>query len=123
MLSSRQLAAMRATVLAAMPGTAVLYERTATRTALGGETVAWSAYGTCAYHSALPSTTSEVNEVTIAARQTNRQIWIVTLPHDTAISTACRVVDGARTFEVVAAPLADSYALQVRVFAVELGNV
>ena len=81
-----------------LDGTAVIQARTYSSDGGGGGTSTWSASGTVACH--ISPITADERE--IAERIAADAEWIVTLPAETSITTANRVVIASTTYNVEA---------------------
>lgn len=116
MLSTAQIAGMRATANAAMPDTAAISRVTRTSDGAGGYTEAWTTIATVACR--IASTGGA--EADVAAKLTATTTATVTLPALTDVAPADRLVVGSRTFEVLAVLSARSWEIARRILAVEL---
>jgi SPP1 family predicted phage head-tail adaptor len=116
-LTAGELAAMRAAQNAALPDTCVIRRVTLTPDSYGGHTEEWNDIATVACRVA-PSGHSPQEQV-IAERMSATSTWTLTLPADTDVTAADRLVVGARTFEV-AAVLARSFETARRVVCTEV---
>lgn len=117
MLSAEELAVIRGDVLELQPDTAQVQRRTLAPDGAGGHTESWSTVATVACRVA-PSGQSPQEQV-IAERLTATSIWTITLPAETDIQPADRLLVDARTFEVVGV-LARSEEIARRVVCVEV---
>jgi head-tail adaptor len=116
-VSSAELAAMRADLTASLPDTAVIQRRTLTPDGMGGQTEAWATVATVACRVA--PTANMPEEFTNGGRLVSTSWWRVTFPAGTDVRAADRVLALGRTFEVVAGG-ARSRELSRRVFAAEV---
>ncbi len=117
MLSATDLAAMRSTVDASLPDVAQVQRRTLTSDGAGGYTESWNTVATVACRVA-PSGQSPQERV-IAERLTATSVWTITLPAETDVRPADRLLVGTRTFEV-AGVLARSEEIARRVICTEV---
>lgn len=117
MLTADELAAMRATAEGVLPDTAQVQRRTLTPDGAGGHAESWNTVAIVACRIA-PSGQS-LQEQVIAERLTATSIWTITLPAETDVQPADRLLVDARTFEVVGV-LARSEEIARRVVCVEV---
>lgn len=117
MITPDELAAMRATQVETLPDTCQVRRKTLTSDGMGGQIENWETVTTVACRVA-PSGHSPQEQV-IAERMSATSTWTLTLPADTDVTAADRLVVGARTFEV-AAVLARSFETARRVVCTEV---
>ena len=117
MFSATEMAAMRATLNASLPDTCVVSRKTTTSDDAGGFTESWNTVITVACR--IAPTGRSPQERAIADRLTCVAVWTITLPANTDVTIADRLVIGARAFEV-AGVLARSYEVSRRVVCVEV---
>jgi head-tail adaptor len=117
MLSAADLAAMRATLTESLPDTAQVQRATRASDGMGGFTETWTTVATVPCRLA-PSDITPVEQV-VAERVTDRVLWTITLPAQTDVTAADRIVVGARVFEVVGVLSPRSHELCTRLVAVE----
>lgn len=118
MLTAAELAEMRSTQEEAMPGTCVISRKTLASDGMGGFTETWAAAGTVTGR-VWPATESGAERL-IADRITEADAWVITLPHGTDVVAKDRIVEGSRTFDVIA-PLPHDWITAKRVVCVEIG--
>jgi len=118
MLSSADIAAMRATLSASMPDNAQVQRALRTSDGAGGFAETWTTIATVPCRVA-PSGLTPTEQV-IAERVRSRAVWTLTLPAGTDVTTADRVIVGTRTYEVVGMLTPRSYELATRFVAVEV---
>lgn len=97
-VTTAELAAMRATLTETLPLTAVIQRVTRTSDGMGGGSAAWNAAGTAQCRVGPGGTQPE--EKLIADRLAGVTAWTVTLPAETDVAAADRIIVGSRTFEV-----------------------
>jgi len=109
---------MRATLVESLPETAQVQRATRVPDGAGGFTETWATVATVPCR--LAPSGNEPTERVVAERVTDRKLWTLTLPAQTALTAKDRVVVGARTFEVVGVLSPRSYELCTRLVAVEV---
>ena len=117
-LSAADLAAARATLVESLPEIAQVQQATRVPDGAGGFTETWTTVATVPCR--LAPSGNEPTERVVAERVTDRKLWTLTLPAQTALTAKDRVVVGARTFEVVGVLSPRSYELCTRLVAVEV---
>lgn len=117
MLSTADLAALRAEFNQSLPDTAQVQRVTRQSDGAGGSTETWTTIATVACRVS-PMGNLPV-ERAIADRLTGVQFWAVTLPAATDITAADRIVSGGRTFEVVGVLAPRTWELARRVVCTE----
>ena len=98
MLNTAQITALRAQQALALPDTVVIQRRTLASDGAGGPTETWAALATVAGR--LSADNRAAREAAAAGRLTTSTPYRVTLPAETAVASADRLVIGVRTFEV-----------------------
>lgn len=98
-------------------GTAIIQSATLTGDGQGGFATTWAASGTVDCRIAPVGSGAES---VIAGKLTSVAPWVVTLPHDTTITTANRLVIGSRTLEVNAVMAPQSWEVHRRVICSEV---
>lgn len=98
MLSTPELAAMRAQQALAMPDTVTIQRPARVDDGAGGQTETWSTVATVGGR--LSVETRQVREGQAGGKQTALAYYRVTLPAGTDVLARDRLVIGARTFEV-----------------------
>lgn len=123
MLTDYETAAMRAMQEEWLPGTAVIQTNVPASDGAGGFEASWSASGTvpCRVSYQAMGSGARGGEVELGAAIRDVAPWIVTLPYDTDVSTADRlVIAGGRVFEVVAVAASVTIQTAVRCACVEV---
>jgi SPP1 family predicted phage head-tail adaptor len=115
-ISTGDLAAMRGTLTASLPDTAVIKRDTQVSDSAGGYTVTTVDLATVACRVA-PSTGREQS---IAGRLDAVGTWTLTLPAGTDVTAADRIAVGARTFEVVLPLAPRSWEIGRRIVCLEI---
>jgi len=108
---------MRATLNASLPDSCQVSRKTTTSDGAGGQTESWGTVVTVACR--VSPTGQSPQERAIADRLSGVSVWTITLPANTDVTIADRLVIGARAFEV-AGVLARSYEVSRRVVCVEV---
>ena len=116
MLSSDELAAIRAEQVATMPDTCTVQSVTRTADGMGGFTEDWD--DSASYACRLSVTSGR--ELEIAARITNQRAVTITLPHGSAVTTGSRLVIGSQTYEIITVLTSGAWSTALRVLAVEV---
>lgn len=98
MLSSDELAAIRAEQVANMPDTCTVQNVTRTLTSSGGSTRDW--VDGASYPCRLSNRGLPQEYLQLAAVQ-GVQYWMVTLPHDAVVTREARLVIGGKTVSIV----------------------
>lgn len=117
MLSSDELAAIRAEQVATMPDTCVVQSVTRTADGMGGFTEDWddSASYACRLSSrGLPREYLEMSAITGA------HYWMVTLPHDAVVMREDRLVIGDRVLSIVGFASGGTWETAKRAVCVEV---
>lgn len=116
-VTTSQLAMMRAVAERALPGTAAIHRRTLTTDNVGGWADSYSSVGTVACRLAFQGTKTEPTLVDMEEGGTvkTEQRWIITLPYGTDIRETDRIVTGGSTFVVISGMETRSYELTRRV--------
>ena len=117
LLATAELDALRATVEAHLPDTAVIWRKTWTGDGQGGGTETWAAVGTAACRKSLPNS---AREVAMAGRLGEVATWVVSLAHDTDVTAKDRLVIGSSTLEVSGPSGDPSWNLGKRLLTVEV---
>jgi head-tail adaptor len=112
MLTASDLTAMRATLGASLPGTAIIQRSTQASDGMGGVTDAWAAVGTV---SARVSPSGMGLDDLVGGEAVNVTPWVVTVPHGTSVTDRDRLAVEGQTFEVVGVDSPRSYATAIRV--------
>jgi len=116
MLSAAQLSAMRSTLVASLPDTAVVKRDTLTPDGAGGWTTSEATVATVAGR----VSPSGGRESVVAGKLDAVTTWTITLPALTDVTAKDRIVVGSRTFEVAAVLDPRSWEIGRRVLAVEI---
>ncbi len=117
-LSALELSTMQAAATAFLgSGTAIVQTRADVSDSQGGFTTTWAASGTALCR---VSPAGQGREAVVAAKLTTISPWVVTLPVNTTVSAANRVVVGTRTFEVNAVMAPMSWEVTRRVICSEV---
>ena len=116
-LSALELSTIQAAGTAFLPGTAIVQTRTDVSDGQGGYTTTWAAAGT---YGCRIAPAGHGREKEIAAKLTSVAPWVVTLPHDTTVAVANRIVIGTRTLEVAAVMAPESWEVHRRVVCQEV---
>ncbi|WWT39947.1 head-tail adaptor [Microcystis phage Mae-JY09] len=119
MLSAADIAGMRDTLDASLPGTAVIHRATYASDNQGGSTATWAAVGT-AIARISPSTRQGVEPVSGGGLSAESD-WVGTLPDGTDITVRDRLVHGGLTYEVLDTDRARTWDLCVRVDLARVG--
>jgi head-tail adaptor len=117
-LSPAELAGMRSTLTASMPGTVVVMRSTQTSDGMGGVSDAWAAVGTV---TARVSPTGAGLDDIVGGEFTNITPWVVTVPHGSSVTDRDRIAYLGQTFEVMRTSTPRSYESCVRLECKEVG--
>jgi len=117
MLSSAEVASMRATQALAWPDTCTISRATVASDGMGGETSTWSTVATVACR--LGASGTRPNEGETSEQLRSMADFVFTLPTGTNVLSGDRIVMGARTFEVIK-PADHSWLTALRVQVVEV---
>jgi hypothetical protein len=117
LLSTSQIAAMRATLERSLPGTAVITSRAWQSDGGGGGTAGYAPSGTAACR--VSPAGQQPIETEIAAQVAGRALYMVTLPANTVITSDNRIEADGREFEVIK-PLSRDWEISLRVICVEI---
>lgn len=98
MLTASELSRMRSTAGAALPDSAVIQTQTVASDGGGGGTTIWTASGTVDCRIA----PAAMDEDELGGRVAGEADFIVTMPHDAAVTTNSRIVTTGGTFNVEA---------------------
>lgn len=119
-LSSGDLSRMRTQLETTLPDSGTISRRSTTDDGMGGQVETWNAVGTVSCRISpqdlnVGYETDQGGAVTTVAQR------VITLPHDTSIDAADRILSGGSTYEVKNIRAPRSYELSRRVNAVEVG--
>ena len=117
-LSALELASIQAAASGFLgAGTAVIWKASEVGDGQGGATTTWGASGTadCRVSASGMGTARDV-----AAKLTVISPWLVTLPHDTNITVADRIMIGTRTLDVQAVLAPETWEAHRRVLCSEV---
>jgi head-tail adaptor len=117
MLTAADLTAMRSTASASLVDVCLIKRVTLTSDGVGGYTSSWATAATVACRVAPARGPTELDLVNRAAAV---QGWTLTLPYNTDVRPADRLVVGSRTFEVIGRLAAETYETARRVVCVEI---
>ncbi len=116
MLTTTELAQMRADLLQMLPDTCVIYSATQAVDAQGAISKTWAASGTAACRLDAPRNVSQDGmQISGAALQAFRR-YTLTLPYDTTIVEGQRVVHGGETYTATNVDTDKSWPVSRRVF-------
>lgn len=115
LLSSSEIAAMRADLNWMLPDTALIERPTQVSDTSGGYTETWATVATVACRVAVPSGGEEV----IAGKLDAVGTWTITLPALTDVAAADRITVGTRVFQVALPLRPRSWELSRRVLVTE----
>lgn len=118
MLTADEITAMRATLDASLPGTAVISRATYASDSQGGSTATWAAAGTVIARIS-PSNRQGVEPIS-GGGLSSESDWVGTFPDGTDITTKDRVTFSGLTFEVVDTDRSRTWDLAVRVDLVKV---
>jgi len=118
MLSTAELAQLRATLDESLPDTAIIQRATRASDGMGGFDETWSNAGTVECR--VSPSGREPEERMIAERLGSVTLWTVTLPAETNVTAADRIAVDSRAFEVVAVLARRSYEISTRVVCREV---
>lgn len=119
MLTAAEITAMRDTIDASLPGTAVISRPTFASDGQGGSTATWAAVGTVIARVS-PSTRQGVEPIS-GGGLSREADWIGTVPDGTDITVRDRLVHGGVTYEVIDTDLTRTWDLCVRVDLARVG--
>lgn len=114
MLSASDIAAMRATIEAALPDTCTIQRATETSDGAGGRTKTWATLASGVKCRLAPDT-YRAEEREVAARLTAVTAWVITLPVGQDVAEKDRIVVGSSTYEVAGVSKHGAWELSVRV--------
>lgn len=123
LLAVAELAGVRADATAALPDTGAVWRATLTSDGRGGTGQAWAAVASGVLCRLAPGVGLAAGEGLTASRLGPDASWVVTLPHDTDVGLADRLVIGTRTFEVTFVASGRSELVSLRVACRELGDM
>lgn len=118
MLSAAELAAMRDIEELVMPSTGVIERYGLTSDGIGGFTEAWAAVGTVSCDLWPVNQREERERFRSGGQIISKSDWFVTVPFDTNITAADRIVVDGRSFEIVFVPSDRSWSTALRCEAV-----
>lgn len=117
MLTTSDIAGMRATLDLSLPGTAIIVRPSGSSDGMGGVTDAWAAAGTV---SARLSPSGSGSDQIAGGQVINEAPWTVTVPASTDVRTTDRITISGQTLEVVAITSPRSYETCLRAACVEV---
>lgn len=100
MLTTDDLTAIRADIVALLPDSCEIKRLTTDSDGMGGQTESWDTQATVSCRIAPAG--GGPQERTIANKLSSVSAWTITLPAETDVKTTDRLVVGSRAFEVVA---------------------
>lgn len=115
LLSDPDIAAMRSTLVESLPDTCVIQNSTFGDDSGGGGSQTWAAAGTVACRIAPLA----ADEQTRGDRVSEDSNWVITLPAETSIQNASRVIVNGGTYNVSAVRERGSWEISRRVEAVQ----
>lgn len=115
MLTASELSRMRSTAGAALPDSAVIQTQSVVSDGGGGGTTTWTASGTVDCRIAPAS----MDEDELGGRVASEADFIVTMPHDAAVTTDSRLIISGGTFNVEAV-LERSWEISTRLHVCEV---
>lgn len=102
MLSAAQLASMKVTQIAALPGTCTISGKTEATDSMGGRIETWASVATGVACRLSPMAAMGANvEATVMERFQGRSLWQLTIASTQAITNLQRVTVGSTVYEVV----------------------
>lgn len=116
MLTSSELAALRATLDASLPDSGTIYAKSWASDGEGGGTVSLTVAGTAACRVS-PISQSGI-EAALNGRLTTSTQHVITFSAETTVTTDDQVASGGETYEVVAVVAPRSWEISRRVYAV-----
>jgi len=118
MLTSGELAALRATLDASLPDRGTILTKTWVSDGEGGGTVSMSAAGTVACRVS-PISQSGI-EAMLNGKMTTTTQHVITFSAETTVTTDDQIASGGETYEVVAVVTPRSWEISRRVYAVRV---
>lgn len=101
MLTNRELAQLRADILITLPDTCTIQRNTPTVDSYGYTTEVWASVATGVQCRVDPASKQGMGSGVVAEREAARTYFQLTVPYDTTIADADRVVYGGTTFEII----------------------
>lgn len=119
MLTTHEIADMRSTLDASLPGTAVIVRASGTSDGQGGTITSWAPAGTVPARISPATGGGQGVSPVDGGRQTHEDDWVITFPAGTSVTERDRVTADGVAFEVTSVDAPRSWDLAVRVRCVK----